>query len=156
MAMLRGKVFWAKIVGKPSKAYLPADPREWSFDLALRDEDVSLLTKEGAKPYIKEPKSELDHDGHHYIRFKRKEVTAVGDPGTPYRIVDHMGQEWDGKTLIGNGSICNVKYNLNEQTMGKNKGAFKPTAFAIQVVKLEKYEASSEFPEYADSTSEEW
>ncbi len=153
--MLQGKAYWAKVVGAPVKGYAPTDPKEWTFDVALDDATVARLKAEGAAKYIKQPKNNNDHGGQSYLRFKRRERTADGSEGKPYRIVDHAGKPWDGKTLIGNGSTINVKYALNEQTTGPNRGSMKPTAFAIQVVKLVDYEGGESFPSYDDEGNEE-
>lgn len=46
--------------------------------------------------------------------------------------------------MIGNGSVVNVKYALNDVTIGKNRGAKKPGIIAVQVWDWKKY--NSDFP----------
>lgn len=155
--MLRGTVRWAKIVGAPHKGYNPTDPKEWSFDFHPDEKGMEELKREGAGVYIKKPKNDKDHDGQPWVQFKRRETTRDGSAGKPFRIVDAQGKEWDGKTLIGNGSVVNVKYMLNEVTAGVNRGAMKPGVAAIQIVKLVPYEGGEEFPTYGeDGQEEDW
>jgi hypothetical protein len=146
--MIRATARWAKVVGDPQLSYDKLS-KEWTIDCELDDETVEKVLQDGCSPvYIKER-----DDGTKFIKFTRKEKTQAGEDAKPYRIVDDKGKPWDGKTLIGNGSILNIKYALNDVTMGKNKGAQKPSLMAIQVWKLESY--GEDFPVNEDG-EESW
>lgn len=143
--ILQGNAYWAKIIGPPTFNKFE-NANEWTFDVAISDETASKLTAEGAGPYVKEPKSDDDHGGRPYLRFKRREINRDGTKAKPFKIVDAKGNDWPEGELIGNGSVLNVKFNLQPVGMGVNKGAMKPSALAIQVVKHERYEGG--FPTY--------
>lgn len=142
--ILQGTAYWAKVVGEPTHNKFE-NAKEWTFDVAISDETVKKLKAEGAGAYIKSPKSKEDHGGRPYLRFKRREINRDGTKAKPFKIVDHSGNDWDN-SLIGNGSLINVKFNLQQVSMGVNKGAMKPSCLSIQVVKHEAYEGG--FPEY--------
>jgi hypothetical protein len=134
MALLQGKAFWAKVVGEPKPGY-DKSKREWSIDVAIDDTTRKALAKEGLGSYIK---NKGDERGD-FVSFKRKELKSDGTKAKPIRIVDHNGQDWPAKKLIGNGSTVNVKYLINEYEYNGKKGK-KPGILAIQVWDLVEYE----------------
>lgn len=144
--ILQGTSYWAKVIGEPTFNKFE-NANEWTFDIAISDDAVVKLKEAGAGPYVKEPKNGEDHGGRPFLRFKRREINRDGTKAKPFRVVDKAGIEWDG-ALIGNGSVLNVKFNLQPVGMGVNKGAMKPSALAIQVVEHAEYEGG--FPTYEE------
>lgn len=99
---------WAKVLGDPRENY-NKDGREWSIDLVLNDEQVAELLAAGLyKDYIKEK------DGVKMLKYKRPEFTKKGDPSKRIKVIDGEGMPWDADKLIGNGSIADIQYMLNE------------------------------------------
>lgn len=150
--LVRGQASWCKIIGAAPPGY-DNGPAEWSFDLILDEEGKKTFLASGAdKFYVK------NRDGKDFVRFVRKAVKQDGEAAQPIRVVDHRGQPWDGKTLIGNGSTLNVNFTLNEV---KSKGVkrLKPSVLSVQVWDLKKYQGKSEFPvkdEPAAAVEAEW
>lgn len=151
--IINGTAYWAKIVGEPQTGY-DKTQKEWSLDLGnLTDETVAKLEEVGLGPKIKR-----DEKRGAYISFKRKSLkkdptTGNMIPAKPIKIVDAHKRDWDGKTLIGNGSELNVSFVVNETEYNKKKFK-KPGVIAVQVVKLVEYEGGDreEFPEYNDDS----
>lgn len=158
MPMIRGKAYWAKIVGKPQKAYNPGE-FEWSIDVSVDEATRKQLISEGLGDKVKNK----GDDRGDFIQFKRnafKKDPATGlrtEPSKPIRIVDHHGNEW-GNQLIGNGSTVNVKYAINEFPIPGGKKGRKQSVLAIQVWDLVKYERTGgdeDFP-ISKEGKEEW
>lgn len=148
--IIRGLANYAKIVGAPQPGF-DNGPAEWTFDLLLDEQGVKDFTSSGAdKFYLK------NKDGKDYVRFTRKATKQDGDPAKPIEVLDHRGQPWDGKTLIGNGSVLNVSYVLNE-VKSKGQKRLKPSVLRVQVWELKAYKPKNEFPIREDSGPEqEW
>lgn len=75
-----------------------------------------------------------------FISFKRKEFKQDGTPNKPVRVVDHRGELW-GNEKIGNGSIVNVNFAVNEY----GKGEKSANILSLQVWDLVPY-SGGEFP----------
>lgn len=150
--IIQGHAFWAKIVGEPQPGY-DKNTKEWSMDLSINDDTVKKLKAEGLGPKIKNKQD----DRGNFISFKRKQVRADGSFSKPIPIKDAKGQDWDGKTLIGNGSLVNVMCVINE-TEYQGKKHLKPGIIKVQVVKLVEYEGGDreDFPEYNEDGQEVW
>lgn len=141
--LIRGKAKWCKLVGDPSWGYENAF-REWSTDVYVDEETVQRLTNEGLEANIK------DKGNGQYISFKRKELKADGSPNNPVRIVDHKGEPWNG-AKIGNGSVVNVNFAINEYKPGKKA----VNILSLQVWDHVKYEGG-EFPVDTDRKEDDW
>jgi hypothetical protein len=150
--IIQGTAYWAKIVGEPQPGF-DKSQKEWSLDLSVNDDTVAKLKAEGLGPKIKNKQD----DRGNFISFKRKQIRADGSFAQPIPIKDAKGQDWDGKTLIGNGSLVNVMFLIND-TEYKGKKFKKPGILKVQVVKLVEYEGGEreEFPEYDESGQEQW
>lgn len=149
--IIQGVARWAKIVGEPQLDYNKTG-KEWSFDLELDDKAIQTLKDNGCGPaYIRFKEGRAP-----FVKFVRKSVNRDGSPAKPFTIVDVKKNDWDGKTLIGNGSVLNVKIGLNDVEVGVNKGQKKPSAIAIQVWKLEPYEGGEQFDEGSDDAQDNW
>lgn len=137
---LSGVANWAKIVGKPGKAYNPGE-QEWSMDLVLDEGSVAEAHKLGMGPRIK----------NGVIKFTRNELKKGGEkkgqPNNPIGIKNADGTDWDGKkdpkeytTLVGNGSEVKVKFNLYlPQKFGNKPQVPKPAILEVTVVKHVPY-----------------
>jgi hypothetical protein len=140
--LIRGTGKWVKVLGDPHWGF-ENKHREWSLDLYLDEETVHRLEVEGLKAKIK------DKGNGPFITFKRRETKQDGTPNKPIRVVDHHGEEWNPKVRIGNGSILNVNFAINEY--GKNQKS--ANILSMQVWELVKYEGS-EFPTREDAEGE--
>ena len=154
--ILRGPVAWCKVLGKPQDGYTEGD-KEWSFDFGVTEEGKARYLKEGGSEFYLKTKENHPIDGE-FIAFKRREIGREGNPNKPITVVDRAGKPWDPSVKIGNGSICNVKFALNEVKAGKDV-RLKPSVISIQVVEHVPYEGSGdgdyeEFPIYDDENWE--
>ena len=140
--LIRGKAKWAKIIGEPVWGYKNAF-KEWSIDVYIDEETAHKLEVEGLKDRIK------DKGNGQYITFKRKELKADGTPNKPIRVVDHHGEEWNG-AKIGNGSVVNVNFAINEY----RKGECSANILSLQVWDLVKYDGG-EFPVKNEDANDE-
>lgn len=148
MAMIQGKAHWAKIVGKPVGGYNKAI-LEWTVDVSVEKAAKDALAADGVKT-----KNKGDERGD-FITFKRKALKKDGSANSNIRIVNKFGQPW-GKELIGNGSVVNVKYLVNESTF-EGRVYKKPAVMAVQVVEHVPYEGKGfedDFP--VAEGAEEW
>jgi len=136
--MIQGKARWAKITGAPGKAFNPGE-FEWSIDVEVDDAAKATLIADGFADKIKVK------DGVEFITFKRKSVKADGTPSAPIRVVAQDKTPWPDDKKIGNGSVINVKYAINEWTFGKKTG-IKPSILAVQVWDLVEFEGGDDFP----------
>ena len=153
MAMIRGIARYAKIVGAPVEGFDGGEKdKEWTFDLVVDEATEEKLVGEGVAPtkFKSDPKT-----GERYINFKRKAIKADGTASKPFKIVDGRGVDWTAGVLIGNGSILNVKYNINEWEFGKKKGK-RADAIAIQVFEHVPYGNTESFPINDKAVAEAW
>jgi hypothetical protein len=148
--MIQGRASYAKILGSAPPGY-DNGPAEWTFDLVLDEKGLKdYLASGGDNFYVKTNKE----TGEQYIRFKRFALKKDGTPSKPILVVGPDGKEWDQKTLIGNDSILNVRFGLNEITHKKDK-RLKPSVLAVQVWEHKKYEGKG-FPTKVEPEIEEW
>lgn len=146
--VIKGIAHWAKIVGKPSWGY-QKQYKEWSIDVALNEATIKRLLDEGMDP--KCIKNKRDDRGE-FITFKRRELKNDGTPAKPIAIEDASGAEWDGKTLIGNGSEVLLKVVLNDIKDSKYK---RPGLIKVRVQTLVPYEGKENDDEDFDTFEEE-
>lgn len=139
--IVTGKARYAKILGAAPPGY-DNGPEEWTLDLVVDEAgEKQYLASGGSDFYVKVNKD----TGEKYVRFSRKAIKRDGSEGKPFTVVGPDGKAWDQKKLVGNDSILNIKFSLNEIT---HKGAkrLKPSALAIQVWEHIKYEGKGGFP----------
>ena len=151
--IIKGNAYWAKVLGKPAKGYNEGE-FEWSIDVTVNAETRKLLAEAGIADRIKN-KNDARGD---FIQFKRKSVKYDGTPAKPIRVVDAAGKPWDQDTLIGNGSVVNVQFLINEIPLaGGKRVIIKPSVVAIQVWELVPYEGGNreDFPTKSTDT-ESW
>lgn len=137
--LIRGKAKWTKVLGEPVWGY-QNQHKEWSVDVYIDEETLHRLEVEGLKEKIK------DKGNGSFITFKRRELKQDGTANNPIRVVDHHGEAWNPKVKIGNGSIVNVNFAINEY----GKGQKSANILSMQVWELVKYEGS-EFPTREDA-----
>lgn len=151
--IINGTAYWAKVVGAPGWGY-KKQHKEWSIDVAISEDTRKALLAAGVDGASIKNKGDEKGD---FLTFRRRETKANGDPGKPIAIVDAKGNDWDGKTLIGNGTLIQVKLALNEQ---EGKKTFKPGLIKIRVVKLVEFEGRASDGDdddfNYDSGEEEW
>jgi hypothetical protein len=140
--LIQGKGKWVKVLGEPVWGY-ENKHKEWSLDLYVDEETVHRLEVEGLKDKLK------DKGNGVYLTFKRRELKQDGSPNQPIRVVDHHGEAWNSKTKIGNDSVLNVNFAINEY--GKNQKS--ANILSMQVWELVKYEGA-EFPTREDADGE--
>lgn len=142
---IRGKTMYAKILGDPIPTYDArqgkGDGREWKMDLELTPVLQKELKSYGIGDRIKQKEDYLD--GAPYITLKQAEKQKAIDPETgknklnrPIRVVNAHGQAWDGETLIGNGSVVDVKIAIVDNGPGMKDGVY---IRAVRVLKLVPY-----------------
>lgn len=116
------------------------------MDLYIDDETAHKLEVEGLKEKIK------DKGNGQFIQFKRREFKQDGvTKNQPIRVVDHHGETWNPRDKIGNGSVVNVNFAINE--FGKDKKS--ANILSMQVWELVKFEGG-EFPTREDTSADNW
>lgn len=147
MLVKETKAYWAKVIGpaRPTK-YNPDG--EWSVDLSVTPELKKALKEHGLSKKIKNN----EDDRGDYVTFRRKGKKTDGTDAKPIQIVDHHGEQWDGKTLIGNGSTVNASVIFEPFRSDDSK--FQMKLMALQVWNLIKYKRS-DFPTRDDAPSSE-
>lgn len=141
--MIRGKAKWAKVIGEPVWGFENTF-KEWTTDVEIDDETQERLEAEGLGDKVKVK------NGEKFVKFSRKEFKSNGEPNKPIRIVDAKGQPWDG-SKIGNGSVVNVNFAINEY----KKGKFSMNILALQVWEHVPYNDGG-FPVKEDSDGGSW
>lgn len=159
--VVRARLDWAKVLGEPRFNRF-SEEREWSVDATpLRSEDKALLKRLGVDKKLKEPR-EGDERKEKFLSFRQKEFRIDKKTGEkkrqPIKIVDVAGKAWpENGSLIGNGTIADVKFNVRDYGIGKQKGVYIQ---AIRVLDLVPYEAQEFAPlteddEYFASAAED-
>jgi hypothetical protein len=152
--IIRGKAYWAKVIGAPGWGY-KKQHKEWSIDVAIDEATKAQLIEAGVDSQYIKNKGDQHASGGDFVTFKRRDTKADGTPGKPIMVVDRNGQDWDGKTLIGNGSVVNVKIALNDRDGATTK---KPGLIKMQVWELVEFEGregdDEDFPVAGEA--EEW
>lgn len=119
--LIRGKAKWAKVTGDPVWGFENTF-KEWSLDVEIDEQTVEKLSENGLGEKIK------DKGNGPFVKFSRKEFKQDGTPNKPIRIVDSKGNPWGGEK-IGNGSVVNVNFAINEY----KKGKFSANILSLQV-----------------------
>lgn len=146
MAVIRGKAFWAKILGDPVPGYDP-DQKEWTIDVTVDDEARATLEELGLGDKIKNKTDEKpDDERGDFITFKRKALKSDGTEARPIRVVDRKKNEWPQDKLIGNGSEVFVQFAVNEWEY-RGRSGVKPGIMSVMVVDHVPYESSDELPD---------
>jgi hypothetical protein len=86
-----------------------------------------------------------------YVTFKRKALKRDGTPNQPVRVVNDKEEPWDNDVMIGNDSVVNVKFAINEYGTGKNDKALN--ILSLQVWDLVRF-SGSEFGTRSDFSND--
>ena len=109
----------------------------WEINVCNLDDDVVAdLEAEGV-----DVKNKEDEKGN-YVLAKRRVKRKGGDVNSPPKVVDSNNTPMHN-TLIGNGSLVNVKFSPYEWTFG-NKQGIGLDLQAVQVVDLVEYTTGAE------------
>lgn len=137
---ITGKAMYAKILGAAPPGY-DNGPAEWSIDVVLDKDGLEQYKKSGADMFYVRTNKE---SGDQHVRFTRKAIKKDLTQGKPIFVVGPDGNDWDQTKLIGNGSVVNVRYSLNEITH-KGSKRLKPSCLAIQIWEHLPYKPTSGF-----------
>jgi len=152
MPMIQGPIAWAKL-GAPQPGYTKSE-LEWSFEVGLSEDNQKRFRDQEIGDYIKPAvnKNGKEHVlGMDYVKFSRKAKKRDGTDAQPIRLVGPDGKDWPANKKLGNGTIVNVKYALNE----KASGGMKPGVLAVQVWEYKPYEGEEDFP-VREGGGEDW
>lgn len=138
--VIRGKTSYAKILGDPVLNY-SKDGKEWKMDLVIDKDTAKEFKEAGIGDRVKSKPDYLD--GQFYVTFKQAEFRRSGDKNDPIKVVDILGDPWDQRTLIGNGSDVDVTFAVQDHGPGKKKGMY---IRQVRVLKLVPYEGGDTPP----------
>lgn len=136
IVFVRGPVHWARVIGEPVLNY-GKDGREWKLDVSLDEKGLKTIKDLGLSERIKDK----GDDRGKFISLKQKEFKNNGDANLPPKVYDADGAVWDSGTLIGNNSVCDVKFEYRNYGKGMKAGVYLK---ALRVLKLNEYK-SQEF-----------
>jgi len=142
MAIMKNvTVYWAKVLGDPVPKYIPEDGREWAIDLCFTDDQVKVLKSEGVtvEQYVKD---KGDDRGKHFT-YRRNEFRKDGEKSKPLRILALDGSEWPKDKLIGNGTVVDINYSLNE-IPARPKNRVKPSLVSMMIREHKPYESKGQ------------
>lgn len=150
MILKNVKVKWPRLGDNPGTKYA-SEETEWSVDCFPTPEE----SKEWVKSEFAQKERFDAESGLPFVKIKRNThynkknpVTGVMEKASisPPFVKDQYGDPMD-PSIIGNGSVCNVQYNIRDWEYSGRSGK-SPTLVGVQVVKLEEYSggnASDEF-----------
>jgi len=124
--IISGKAYWASLI-QPNTTFEPC----WSIDVSLDQENKKKVMADGLQI-----KNKNDDRGD-FITIKRKVTKRDGSTRNAPEIIDAAKNPWDA-SLIGNGSVVNVKYQPYEYTVRGKKGV-SADLIKVQVVSLVPY-----------------
>tara|TARA_R110002020_G_scaffold33278_3_gene101522 strand:- start:3733 stop:4278 length:546 start_codon:yes stop_codon:yes gene_type:complete len=132
--IVSGSAYWASVVA-PNTTF--DSDGVWEINVCNLDEDtVADLEAEGV-----DVKNKDDEKGN-YVLAKRRVKRKGGDVNSPPKVVDSNNTPMHN-TLIGNGSLVNVKFSPYEWTFG-NKQGIGLDLQAVQVIDLVEYTTGAE------------
>lgn len=138
---IRGTSWYCKLLGDPVLNY-NKDGKEWTIDVQLDPSGVKQVKSLGLGSRIKNK----DNDMGDYLHFKQSEtITVAGEVKVmdPPKVVDSKGNTWDPEKKIGNGSVIDVKFEVKDYGVGKQKGVYLK---AVRVLKHVPYEPNDFAP----------
>lgn len=150
--VIRGKTSYAKILGDPVLNY-SKDGKEWKMDLVIDKDTVKEFKDAGIGDRVKSKPEYLD--GQYYVTFKQAEFRKDGETkNEPIKVVDILGDDWNQKELLGNGTDVEVTFAVVDHGAGKKKGMY---IRQVRVLKLVAYsgdaipEINPDDPFYAEA-----
>ena len=130
--IISGKAYWASVMS-PNTTYEPV----YSVDVCLDEDTKSLIESLGLTVQNK------GDDRGDFVKIKRKVYKRDGSERPSPIVKDSQNNNWDG-SLIGNGSMVNVKFATYEWEYNKKKGVASDL-MALQVVDLVEYGDNKDF-----------
>jgi hypothetical protein len=124
--IISGKAYWASITS-PNTTYEPV----WSVDVCLDKDSKKKIESLGLAVQNK------GDDRGDFVKIKRKVNKKDGNPRQSPVIKDSQNNDWDG-SLIGNGSLVNVKFSTYDWTYAGKSGV-ATDLMGVQVVDLVPY-----------------
>lgn len=127
--VVRGKLYWAKVLPEQLHLNTYTDEREWSVDVTPDVASLAKLKAAGVMDKLKEPKdTPKETRKEAFLPLRQKEfyndpVTKEKKNAKPIPIFDITGGEWD-KGEIGNESIADVMIKVNDYGKGFKKGTY--------------------------------
>jgi hypothetical protein len=154
--VLRGKLHWAKVLGKPRPH--TGNPKYdkgpyWSMDLTPDAASLETVKKYGFANKLKDPeeirrkaakagKATKEDRTEDFLSFRHLAKSKDGEDNKPLRIVDVTGQPWPDNVLLGNETVADVKVKVVDYGSASDKGTYVQ---AIRVLDLVPYEGGTEF-----------
>jgi hypothetical protein len=139
--VIRGKLFWAKVLGKPIHNEYTGT-KQWSVDVSPDEKGMAEIKRLKLTSKIKEKNKEQGK----FISFRQEEFKKP-KPGQepekndPIEITDIKGDPWPENVKIGNGSVGDVKFTYSD--FGTTKGSYIK---AIRILKHVPYVTQSFAP----------
>ena len=131
MILENAKIMWAKLGDNAGTKYM-SEEKEWSVDVVVNDEQAKAWTESGVKPALR------NKDGLQVITLRKDCVwKKSGDAQKAPMVVDQFGDALD-PAIIGNDSVANVQYSVNDWEFNGTKGR-SARLIAVQVVELNEY-----------------
>ena len=132
--IISGTAYWAAVVS-PNTTF---DPHCWEINVCnLSDETRAMVEEDGL-----DIKNKGDERGD-FVTVKRKLLRKDGGTNDAPKVVDADNSPMHN-TLIGNGSLVNVKYRPYAWSYS-NRNGVSADLMAVQVVDLVEYMADGDF-----------
>ena len=132
--IISGTAYWASVVS-PNTTF---DPHRWEINVCnLSDETRAMVEEDGLTI-----KNKGDDRGD-FVTIKRNLTRKDGGTNDAPKVVDSNNSPMHN-TLIGNGSLVNVKYRPYSWSYSNRKGV-SADLMAVQVVDLVEYMADGDF-----------
>lgn len=128
--VVRGKLYWAKVLPHQLNLNTYTDEREWSVDLTPDAASLAKLKVAGVLDKLKDPKdTPKETRKEKFLPLRQKEfytdpVTKEKKNAKPIPISDITGTAWGDERLIGNESIADVMIKVNDYGKGFKKGTY--------------------------------
>lgn len=150
-SVIRGTLNWAKILGEPRMNTF-TEEREWSVDVTPDENSMKIIKALKITERLREPK-ENDPREEPFLSFRQKEFRTNASTGEktanrPITVVGVDGRPWDQSSLLGNGTLADIKFRV------KNFGKGKPVGVYLQAVRILEH-VPFEREEFAPLTAEE-
>ena len=133
--VIRGETSYAKILGDPVLNY-SKDGKEWKMDLMIDAGTVKEFKAAGIGDRVKEKKEYLN--GNPFVTFKQAEFRRDGTENRPVKVTNILGDDWDQKNLLGNGTVVDVTFAVQDHGPGKKKGMYIRSVRVLKHVPYEK------------------
>ena len=140
---VRGKVYWAKVVGYEALVdNYERTGREWTYELI--PDDTTFLKDHKLLDRLKDKTDERNPDKGPYLVLRKPEFTRDNEKNKPIPIYDTDTTPWDGRKL-GNGTEVVAKLSIRDWGKGKKKGIYTN---ALRIEELVPYEGGGAFSAY--------